>query len=138
MLPRLHNKTALDRLMTRSRAFPAVRYSNMPGGALLLVKLMGGTLKEIPDVYYLFSPLEHVGAHCPPTLLIAADNDFVVDASHSRRLHRALQTFGVPSVYVEFPDTVHAFDQYFGVSRQVAPAAQMATNDIEQFLALMV
>jgi len=138
MLPRLHNKTALDRFITRSRAFPAVRYSNMPGGALLLVKLMGGTLKEIPDVYHLFSPLAHVGAHCPPTLLIAAENDFVIDASHSRRLHRALQTLGVPSVYVEFPETVHGFDQYFGVSRRVAPAAQMATNDIEQFLALMV
>jgi acetyl esterase/lipase len=138
MLPRLHNKTALDRFITRSRAFPAVRYSNMPGGALLLVKLFGGTLNEIPDVYHLFSPITHVGIHCPPTLLLTGDNDFVIDASHGRRLHYALQTLGIPSVYVEFPDTVHGFDQYFGVSRRVAPAAQMATNDIEQFLALMV
>jgi hypothetical protein len=41
-------------------------------------------------------------------------------------------------VYVELPDTVHGFDQYFGVSRRIAPAAQVTTNDIEQFLALMV
>jgi acetyl esterase/lipase len=138
MLPRLHDKTWMDKMMTRSRAFPALRYSNMPGGALLLVNLFGGTLNEIPEAYRLYSPITHIGAHCPPTLLITGDNDFAVDASQSRRLHTALQNANVPSVYVEFPDTVHGFDQYFGVSRRVAPAAQMAANDIEQFLALMV
>lgn len=138
MFPRLRDKTWLDRLMTRSRAFPALRYSNMPGGALLLVNLFGGTLNEAPDAYRLYSPITHIGEHCPPTLLITGDNDFVIDASQSRRLHAALQNAKVPSVYVEFPDTVHGFDQYFGVLRRVAPAAQMATNDIEQFLALMV
>jgi acetyl esterase/lipase len=125
LLPHPHDKTWMDRFITRSRAFPALRYANMPGGALLLVNLLGGTLND-------------VGARCTPTLLIAGDNDFVIDASHSRRLHTALQTAKVASVYVEFPDSVHGFDQYFGVSRRVAPAAQMATNDIEQFLALMV
>ena len=138
MLPRIFNETLLDKIMTRSRAFPAYRYSNMPGGALLLVNLFGGTLSEIPETYRLYSPLTHVGAHCPPTLQICADNDFVIDASHGRKLHHALQTQNITSVYVEMPDTVHGFDQYFGVSRRIAPAAQMATNDIEQFLALMV
>lgn len=138
MLPRLHDKTWMDRLMTRSRAFPAYRYSNMPGGALLLVNLLGDTLDENPEAYRLYSPITHVGAHCPPTLLITGDNDFVVDASQSRRLHAALQKAKIPVVYVEFPDSVHAFDQYIGISRRVAPAAQMATSDIERFLALMV
>ena len=138
MRPSLHDRTWLDRFMTRSRAFPALRYSNMPGGAALLVDLLGGTANEIPEVYRLFSPLTHVGAHCPPTLIVTGDDDFAVSASQSRRLYRALQSVNVPSVYVEFPDTVHGFDQYFGVSRRVAPAAQMVTNDIEQFLALMV
>jgi acetyl esterase/lipase len=138
MRPRIHDRTWFDALMTRSRAFPAYRYSNMPGGAALLVDLLGGTLSEIPHVYELFSPITHVGAHCPPTLQIFGAQDFAIDPLHGRRLHRALQSAGVASVYVEFPDTVHAFDQYFGVSRRIAPAAQMATNDIEQFLALMV
>ncbi len=137
MLPRLHNQTWLDRFMTRSRAFPEFRYSNMPGGALLLVKAFGGTLEEAREAYRQYSPIIHVGSHCPPTLLITGDNDFVIDAEQSRRLHLALQKANVSSVYVEFPETVHGFDQYFGVSRRVAPAAQMATNDIEQFLALM-
>ena len=138
MRPYIHDKTRLDRWMTRSRAFPAYRYSNMPGGAALLVDVFGGTLNEIPHVYELFSPITHVGAHCPPTLQIFGEQDFAIDVSHGTRLHRALETAGIQSVYVELPETVHAFDQYYGVSRRVAPAAQMATNDIEQFLALMV
>jgi acetyl esterase/lipase len=136
--PRIHDGTPLERFLTRSRAFPVYRHANMPGGALLLVNLMGGTLKELPEAYRQASPLAHVGAHCPPTLQIFDENDFVVDASHGRRLHQALREAGVPSVYLEFPETVHGFDQYIGVSRRVAPAAQAATYDIERFLALMV
>jgi acetyl esterase/lipase len=138
MHPRVFDKTWMDKFMTRSRAFPSYRYSNMPGGALLLINLFGGTLNETPKTYRLYSPLTHIGAHCPPTLQIFGDNDFVIDASHGRKLHHALQNANIPSVYIELPDTVHGFDQYFGVSRRIAPAAQVATNDIEQFLALMV
>ncbi len=136
--PRVFNKTPLNRLLTRMRAFPEYRYANMPGGALLLVNLLGGTLKEIPEVYRLASPLQHVGPHCPPTLQVIDEQDFVVDVSHGRRLHRALCDAGVTSVYLEYPDTVHGFDQYIGVSRRVAPAGQAVTWELERFLALMV
>jgi acetyl esterase/lipase len=136
--PRIHDKTWLDKFMTRSRAFPAYRHANIPGGAYLLVYLLGGTLKENSDIYRLASPIVHVGPHCPPTLQIFAENDFVVDASHGRRLHRALCEADATSIYIEIPETVHGFDQYFGVSRRVAPAAQSATYDIERFLAVMV
>lgn len=73
----------------------------MPGGALLLVCLLGGTLKEIPDVYRMASPLVHAGKHCPPTLQIFDEQDFVINASHGRRLHQALQEVGATSVYIE-------------------------------------
>jgi len=136
--PRVYDKTWLDKFITSTRAFPAYRHLNMPGGALLLVYLLGGTLKEIPDIYRLASPVAHVGRHCPPTLQIFDEQDFVVDSSHGRRLHQALSEDGATSVYIEIPDTVHSFNQYFGVSRRVAPAAQSATYDIERFLALMV
>jgi acetyl esterase/lipase len=136
--PRVHDKTQLDKLITRWRLFPALRHSNSPGGPLLLIYLLGGPVNEVPDTYRLCSPITHVGRHCPPTLQIFGDNDFVINTEHGRRLHQALRGAGIPSVYVEYPNTVHGFDQYFGVSRRVAPAAQMATNDIEQFLALMV
>jgi len=138
MRPYIHDKTWLDRFVTRARAFPAYRYGNMPGGAALMIDVFGGTLNEIPETYKLYSPLTHVGAHCPPTLQIFGEEDFSISTSQGRRLHAALQSVNVPSAYVKYPDTVHGFDQYFGVSRRVSPAAQMATNDIEQFLALMV
>lgn len=137
LLPRVHDQTRLDQLLTRSRVFPAYRYSNMPGGPLLLVNLLGGTLNEAPKNYKLYSPLTHVGPSCPPTLQIFGGEDFVISPSQGRSLHQALLASGVPSVYIEIPETVHAFDQYFGVSGRVAPAAQSAFNDIEQFLALM-
>ncbi len=124
--------------MTRTRAFPAYRYANMPGGALLLVNLLGGTPQDIPEVYRQASPVQYSGPHCPPTLQIAASGDFVVAVSQGRRLHQALLDAGATSIYIEFPGSVHGFDQYFGVSRHVAPAAQSATYDIERFLALMV
>ena len=136
--PRIHDRTWLERFLTRSRAFPAYRHANMPGGPLLLVYLLGGTLNEIPEIYDQASPIVHVGLHCPPTLQIFDDNDFVIDVSHGRRLHKALCDTGATSVYIEIPGTVHGFDQYFGVSRRIAPAAQTATYDLERFLALMV
>ena len=136
--PRIHDRTWMDRLMTRTRVFPVYRHANMPGGALLLVYLLGGTPDEIPDVYRRASPINYVGLHCPPTLQVFDQNDFVIDPSHGRRLHDALRKTGVTSIYLEFPDTVHGFDQYIGVSRRIAPAAQSATYDIERFLALMV
>lgn len=137
MLPRVFDRTRLDALLTRSRIFPAYRYSNMPGGPLLLVNLLGGTLNEAPKNYKLYSPLTHVGPSCPPTLQIFGGEDFVISPSQGRSLHQALMASGIPSVYIEIPETVHAFDQYYGVSGQAAPAAQSAFNDIEQFLALM-
>jgi acetyl esterase/lipase len=136
--PRMHDQTALDRFLTQSRVFPSYRYGNMPGGPLLLIDMLGGTLNEEPEAYRLGSPIAHVGPQCPPTLQIFGADDFAIDPSHGRRLHQALCKTGVTSVYVEYPDTVHGFDQYFGVSRRVAPAAQAATYDVERFLALMV
>jgi acetyl esterase/lipase len=137
MRPFVHDRTWLDRLMTRTRAFPAYRHANMPGGILLLVELMGGTLKEIPQAYRQASPLEHVGPHCPPTLQFCAEDDFVVNVSHGRRLDQALRNCGATSVYIEYPATVHGFDQYIGVNRRIAPAAQSATYFLERFLARM-
>lgn len=138
LLPRTHDQTLIDRFLTYNRAFPAYRHTNMPGGALLLVNLMGGTLKEIPEVYRQASPINHIGPHCPPTLLVAAENDFLIDPTHARRLHQSLLQVGVKCIHREFPNCVHGFDQYIGVSRRIAPAAQSMTYDVERFIALMV
>ncbi|MBE0684552.1 MAG: alpha/beta hydrolase [Anaerolineaceae bacterium] len=138
LLPRIYDKTWLDRWMTKTRIFPAYRYGNMPGGALLLVNLLGGTLKEIPDIYKQASPIYQVHPDCPATLLIYAQHDFFVNVSHGRRLHEALKLAGATSIFIKVPEMVHAFDQGFGASRRIAPGAQTITYDIERFLALMV
>lgn len=138
LLPKVHDKTWLDRWMTKSGIFPAYRYSNIPGGALLLVNLLGGTLQEIPDIFRQASPVFHVHPNCPATLLIYAEQDFFVDVSHGRRLHETLKNAGVTSVLIEVPETVHSFYQYFGISPRIAPGAQTIMYDIERFLALMV
>jgi len=70
----------------------------------LVANALGASPEEAPALYRLFSPVSHVGPHCPPT------------------------------VYVEFPETEHAFDLLLPCS----PAAQAATCDTERFLALMV
>ena len=100
-----------------------------------LPNVVGGTPDEVPELYQLGSPINHVGPHCPPTLLLQGTHDVFGMAPDVRRLHRALREAGATSVYVEFPDTDHAFDLIFP---KWSPAAQAATYDTERFLALMV
>jgi acetyl esterase/lipase len=131
--PRHYDKTWLDKNLTCMRAFPAYRHGICRGGAYLLIHLLGSTLKEEPEVYRLASPIVHVGAHFPPTLPLSGDSDFVVDASHSRNLHQALRKAKVPSLYIEYAHTVHAFDLYFGVSRCVTSAAHSPPGKLKGF-----
>lgn len=132
--PRLRNTTPLDRLVTRLRLFPAYRYGNMPGGALLLHDLFGGSPDEAPGIYAAWSPVELVGPSCPPVLQVTGGDDAVVPPSHGRRLHERLRAAGVPSQLEEVPRAVHAFDQYPGVSRRIAPAARRTTAVLLAFL----
>jgi acetyl esterase/lipase len=59
---------------------------------------------------------------------------YVSEIGSAPALHRKLQEAGVPSVYVEFPRTDHAFDIFLP---KVSPAAQAAMYDVDRFLALM-
>jgi acetyl esterase/lipase len=100
----------------------------------LVVNLCGGTPADAAEMYRLGSPLCHVGPHCPPTLLLQGAHD-VVFATQGRPLYRALREAGVPVVYVELPDTDHAFDLVLPL---LSPGYQAATYDTERFLALMM
>lgn len=100
----------------------------------LVANALGASPEEAPALFRLFSPVNHVGPHCPPTLLLQGGHDLFGMMPDVRRLHQALCDAGVPSVHVEFPETEHAFDLLFPCS----PAAQAATCDTERFLALMV
>ena len=133
------NNLALSLL--RGVDFQFRQWSNMPTGEELeeplnfLAALIGGTPEEVPEAYRLISPISHVDPDCPPTLLIQNTHDFSGMMPQVQLLHERLQEVGVPVVYVELPNTEHAFDL---VLPQLSPAAQAATYDTERFLALMV
>ena len=101
----------------------------------MMANLLGGSPHEVPEVYDLASPIAHAGSDSPPTLLLQGEHDSFLPADTSRALHRRLTEAGVPSVYVEFPQTEHGFDLLLP---QYAPAAQAALYDVDRFLALMV
>jgi acetyl esterase/lipase len=123
----------VEALFRRTRVLPPD--GELVGLAELLPSLLGGTPDEVPELYHLGSPINHVNSHCPPTLLLQGAHDIGGMVPDVRRLHRALRKAGATSVYVEFPDTDHAFDLTFP---KWAPAAQAATYDTERFLALMI
>jgi len=96
--------------------------------------LLGGHLHEVPEVYALASPVTHVHAGCPPTLLIQGEPDVITFAPATRALHRRLVECGVPAVNIIYPLTNHAFDLLLP---QVSPPAQAAIYYLDRFLALM-
>jgi acetyl esterase/lipase len=101
----------------------------------LMRSLLGGTLDEVPHVYDLASPVHHVGPHCPPTLMLYGEHDTIVPVEAARTMYHKLREVGVPAVYVEFPQTEHAFDLI--IMPRFAPAAQAALYHVERFLALL-
>ncbi|RLC89721.1 MAG: alpha/beta hydrolase [Chloroflexi bacterium] len=135
------DETRLEKLVAGGIEALLLRVGVLPPGGKyvsytdILPNLLGGTPDEVPELYHLGSPINHVGPHCPPTLLLQGDHDLAGMLPDVRRLHRALRRAGVSSVCVEFPDTDHAFDL---TSPKWSPTAQAATYDTERFLALMV
>ena len=97
--------------------------------------MIGGTPDEIPEAYQLLSPVQHVGPHCPPTLLLQGSDDVFGLAPGVGAINQKLQADGVPVIMVEYPHTEHGFDL---VLPQVSPVARAAINEVERFLALMV
>jgi len=100
----------------------------------IMKNLLGGQPDEVPHMYDLASPVEHVGAHCPPTLFLQGEHDDFVKATAVRAMADSLREAGVPAVYVEFPQTEHAFDLFLP---RYSPATQAALYDLDRFLGLM-
>lgn len=72
-----------------SERFPALNFPNEQAAAI--------------------SPILHVDASDPPTLLIHGDADDLVNISHSRNLFKALQEKGVVSEFITLPGAGHGF-----------------------------
>ena len=56
-----------------------------------------------------FSPIVHVSADDPPTLLIHGDSDGLVNVSNSHRIYAAFQEHGVESKVIIIPGADHGF-----------------------------
>jgi len=100
----------------------------------LAERLFGGSLDEIGDLLLTYSPVAHVGDHCPPTLILQGQHDHVIPLADVRALTQSLVAAGRQVVLVELPQVEHAFDMF---ALQVSPPAQSALYDVERFLALI-
>ncbi|MEJ2486589.1 MAG: alpha/beta hydrolase, partial [Anaerolineales bacterium] len=101
----------------------------------LLPNFLGGTPLEVPELYDLGSPINHIGQHCPPTLLLQGAHDFSGAAPEVGRLYHLLKDGGCPAYLLELPETEHGFDLY---KPKWSPAAQAATFVTDRFLASLV
>jgi acetyl esterase/lipase len=123
---------AAEAVLHRARFLPPGRHIvSIPG---MLTDLLGGTPDQVPELYHLASPINHVGRHCPPTLLLQGGHDPGGMRVDALRLHDSLQAAGVKSIYLEYPHTGHGFDL---ILPRLSPSAQAATYDVERFLALV-
>jgi acetyl esterase/lipase len=98
-----------------------------------LVPILGGTPAEKFEAYALFSPITHVDANSPPTLIIHGEHDILAPLKAIRALKRKLTISDVPVSMHVFPQTDHAFDL---ILPKISPSAHAALYIIERFLAL--
>ena len=95
--------------------------------------LLGGHPDECPETYSLFSPITHVHAHCPPTLLIHGEDDTMAPVKATRSLRKRLKEEKIQTVMHVLPQTDHAFDL---IMPKISPSAHNAIYDVERFLAI--
>ncbi len=89
----------------------------------VLRDFLGGTPADVGARYRDASPLAHVRAGLPPTLLVYGGHDHLVEARFGRALARALAAAGDAVAYVELPWAEHGFDAVpGGVGERVATA----------------
>nr|WP_214460432.1 alpha/beta hydrolase [Flavihumibacter fluvii] len=99
------------------------------------VTLFGGHPDECPERYELFSPVTHVHAECPPTLLIHGKQDVMAPVKSTRILFSRLMDKKIQTVMHILLQTDHAFDLQLS---KISPSAHNAIYDVERFLARMV
>ncbi|MGG6239427.1 alpha/beta hydrolase fold domain-containing protein [Nodosilinea sp. AN01ver1] len=87
----------------------------------VLRAFLGGTPDQKPSLYRQASPINYVQPGLPPTLLVYAGRDHLVQAKYGHQLYRQLQVTGNQAVWLKLPWSEHAFDILFsGVGNQIA------------------
>lgn len=117
-------------LVSADPKFNAVRFPHRQ----MMVNLLGGSPAEVPEMYDLASPITHVTPMAPPTLLVYGSHDSTTSVQAARALYRKLEQKRVSVVYVEIPQTEHAFDIFFP---EISPSAQAGQYALDHFLGLV-
>jgi acetyl esterase/lipase len=99
-----------------------------------LVEFLGGTPEELPQLWALASPLDHVDDHEPPALFVHGTTDRFVDVVEARRMHAALLAAGNESHLLELGGGGHIFNP--GVDVGEIDAAALV-DEPEVWLALV-
>ena len=87
----------------------------------VLENFLGGTPEELPELYREASPINYPRPNLPPSLLVYAGRDHLVQAKFGQQLYNKLKATGNNAVWLEIPWAEHAFDAIFpGVSNQLA------------------
>lgn len=112
--------------------------SHWPAGmtmqGAMMHALFGGPPEARPEAYRQASPVTHVDADCPPTLLLQGAHDSIVAAEDVRDLAARLRAVDAPVVHIEYPQAAHAFDLTLP---QLSPSAQSALYETDRFLAML-
>ena len=87
----------------------------------VLKNFLGGTPQEFPELYQQASPINYPRSNLPPSLLVYAGRDHLVQAKFGRQLYNKLKSTDNSAVWLEIPWAEHAFYAVFsGVSNQLA------------------
>jgi acetyl esterase/lipase len=90
---------------------------------------LGGTYQTHRSNFEASSPVLHVTAQSPPTLLIHGKNDALVAYEHSRRLNTRLGTERVNHYLLTLPWATHGFDYNIN-----GPGGQLSTYAVTHFI----
>ena len=86
----------------------------------VLKNFLGGTPKELPELYQQASPVNYLKPNLPPSFLVYPGRDRLVQAKFGQELYDKLIANDNTAILLEIPWAEHAFDAvFFGVSNQL-------------------
>jgi acetyl esterase/lipase len=95
----------------------------------VLRRFLNGEPSQVPEAYKRASPINYIGSHTIPTLLIHGRMDPLVSVQQSARLDSALAAARRPHFFLELPWATHGCDYFFN-----GPCGQVSRFAIDRFL----
>jgi triacylglycerol lipase len=84
----------------------------LPAEDRTLAFWLGGSRKELPDLYQLASPAKHVSPRCPPMFFFHAQQDMLAPLLTVRHMSAQLERAGVTSELYIIPEKGHIFAMF--------------------------